>query len=125
MACGLVRRIRLEVTRGSPTRRRGEALRFLPAILLIVLAIYCWVEIVQSDPRQVRQLSRGVWALIVLIPLAGSVAWLIGGRPNGEEVRKAPQRPRPRVIAPDDDPDFLRGLNRRRPSPPDDGDQPT
>ncbi|MBA2445662.1 MAG: PLDc_N domain-containing protein [Nocardioidaceae bacterium] len=99
-------------------------MRFLPAILLIVIAIYCWVEIAQSDPRQVRQLSRGMWALVVLVPLAGPVAWLIGGRPNGEEVRKTPPRPRPRVIAPDDDPDFLRGLNPR-PAPPEDGDHPS
>ncbi len=98
-------------------------MRFLPAILLIVLAVYCWVEIVQSDPRQVRQLSRGMWALVVLLPLAGPVAWLVGGRPNGNDTPKPP-RARPRVIAPDDDPDFLRGLNPR-PAPPDDGDQPT
>lgn len=100
-------------------------MRFLPAILLIVLAVYCWVEIAQSDPRQVRQMSRGMWALVVLLPLAGPIAWLIGGRPNGDEARRAAPRPRPRVIAPDDDPDFLRGLNPKRPAPPDDGDPPT
>lgn len=99
-------------------------MRFLPVILLIVVAIYCWVEIAQSDPRQVRQLSRGMWALVVLVPLAGPVAWLVAGRPNGEEVRKTTPRPRPRVIAPDDDPEFLRGLNPR-PAPPEDGDHPT
>ncbi len=94
-------------------------MRFLPGILLIVLAIYCWIEIAQSDPRQVRQLPRGMWALIVLIPLVGPAAWLVYGRPNGSDVVQAAPKPRPKVVAPDDDPDFLRSI-RRPPKPPDD-----
>jgi hypothetical protein len=90
-------------------------MRFLVYIVPIVLLVYCWVEIAQSDPHQVRQLPRGVWALVVLIPVAGPVAWLVFGRPNGEEVVEAARRPRPRVIAPDDDPEFLRSLRRRPP----------
>ncbi len=92
-------------------------MRYLPMILLVVLAIYCWVEIVLSDPRQVRQLSRGLWALIVLAPLVGPLAWLATGRPNGTEVRQPTPKPRPRMVAPDDDPDFLRSL-KRPPKPP-------
>lgn len=94
-------------------------MRFLPAILVVVLHIYAWIEIAQSDPTQVRQLSRGLWALIVFIPLGGPVAWLVWGRPNGDPVTPLAPRPRPRVIAPDDDPDFLRNL-RPPPPPPDD-----
>ena len=97
-------------------------MRLLPLILLVVLAIYCWIEIAQSDPRQVRQLSRGLWTLIVFAPLIGPIAWLVYGRPNGTPVTQSAPRPRPRVVAPDDDPDFLRGLNRRR--PPSDPDDP-
>jgi hypothetical protein len=91
-------------------------MRFLVYIGPIVLLVYCWVEIAQSDPRQVRQLPRGIWAVVVLVPVAGPVAWLVYGRPNGEGVVEAAARPRPRVIAPDDDPEFLRSLRR----PPDD-----
>jgi phospholipase D-like protein len=87
-------------------------MRFLVYIVPMVLLVYCWVEIAQSDPRQVRQFSRGLWALIVLIPIAGPVGWLAYGRPNGDEVVQAAPKPRPRVIAPDDDPDFLRSLRR-------------
>lgn len=90
-------------------------MRFLPGILLVVLLIYCWIEIAQSDSAQVRQLSRGLWALIVLIPLAGPIAWLVYGRPNGDEVARAAPRPKPRVVAPDDDPEFLRSLRRQQP----------
>jgi Phospholipase_D-nuclease N-terminal len=90
-------------------------MRFLPAILLIVLAIYCWIELAQSDPRDVRQLPRGLWALLIVIPLVGPVGWLVYGRPNGEEVPAAPSRQRPRPMAPDDDVDFLRRLKKDPP----------
>jgi hypothetical protein len=93
-------------------------MRYLPMVLTVVLLIYCLIEIAQSDPRQVRQLSRGVWALIVLVPLVGPVTWLVYGRPNGTDVTPVAPRPKPRVVAPDDDPDFLRSLHRK----PDDKD---
>jgi cytochrome bd-type quinol oxidase subunit 2 len=93
-------------------------MRFLPGILMVVLYIYCWIEIAQSDPRQVRMLSRAMWAAIVLIPFAGAGAWLVYGRPNGEQVVQTAPKPKPRVVAPDDDPDFLRSL--RPPKPPKD-----
>jgi hypothetical protein len=90
-------------------------MRFLVYIVPIVLLVYCWVEIAQSDPRQVRQLPRGLWALVVLIPVGGPVGWLVFGRPNGDEVVQAAPQPRQRVVAPDDDPDFLRSLRQRPP----------
>ena len=98
-------------------------MRFLPGILLVVLHVYCWIEIAQSDSRQVRQLSRGAWALIVFIPLAGPIGWLMYGRPNGDEVKHNAPRPKPRVVAPDDDPDFLRSIRPKpkpKPKPPED-----
>jgi hypothetical protein len=94
-------------------------MRFLPAILAIVLAIYSWVEIAQSDPRQVRQLPRWSWALLILIPFVGAIGWLVYGRPNGTTPRQPTPQPKPRPLAPDDDPDFLRKL-KRRPPPPED-----
>ncbi len=94
-------------------------MRFLFPILGVVLAVYAWIEIAQSNPRQVRQLPRWAWALIVLIPFAGPGLWLTLGRPNGSAVTPMTPKPRPRVIAPDDDPDFLRSL-KRKPPPEDD-----
>jgi Phospholipase_D-nuclease N-terminal len=90
-------------------------MRFLPAILVIVLAIYSWIEIAQSDPREVRQLPRGLWALLVFIPLVGAAAWLVYGRPNGDTPPPPKPKARPHVVAPDDDPEFLRSLRQRRP----------
>lgn len=85
-------------------------MRFLPVILAIVLAIYAWIELAQSDPRDVRELPRGLWALLIAIPLLGPIGWLVYGRPNGQEVAASAPRKRPRPTAPDDDPEFLRNL---------------
>lgn len=92
-------------------------MRYLPALLLIVLAIYCWIELAQSDARDVRQLPRGMWALLIFVPLAGPVAWLVYGRPNGSQTPPMPPRQRPRPMAPDDDPDFLRNIKMDPPPP--------
>ncbi len=97
-------------------------MRFLLPILAIVLAVYAWIEIALSDARQVRQLPRWTWSLIVLVPVFGAVSWLAFGRPNGSKVVRTPPKPRPRIVAPDDDPDFLRSL--RKPPPPPEDDRP-
>lgn len=92
-------------------------MRFLPWVMALVLYIYCWFEIAQSDPAEVRQLPRGLWALIVVVPFLGAIAWLALGRPNGTSARRPVARSSPRTLAPDDDPEFLRSLRR----PPPDG----
>jgi len=87
----------------------------LPVVVAVVLAIYCLVQVVQSRPETVRSLPKWLWALVVLaIPVLGPVAWLVVGRPRDGR-RRPPRRPA-RPVAPDDDPDFLRGLeaDRRR-----------
>ena len=40
----------------------------------------------------------------------------VAGRPRG---RRSSPRPEPRVTGPDDDPDFLRDLDKKRREPPD------
>ena len=83
--------------------------RFLPIIMMVLLAIYCIVEVAQAPTYAVRRMPRWLWATaIIFLPLAGSVAWLIFGRPNNESRRQGHNSRRPK--APDDDNDFLRGL---------------
>ncbi len=93
-------------------------MRFLPGILLVVLAIYCWIELAQSDPREVRQANRWLWAALILVPLVGPLGWLIYGRPNGEGGQPVDVRRHDRPVAPDDDPDFLRNIRFDPPGDP-------
>jgi hypothetical protein len=83
--------------------------KFLPLVIVALLTIYCVVEVAQAPPFAVRRMPRWLWATaIICLPLAGSVCWLLLGRPNSESLGKRTRTLRP--TAPDDDVDFLRGL---------------
>lgn len=92
--------------------------RALILVIAVALAIFCLVQVAQSRGQPVRAMPRWAWVLvIVLVPLLGPIAWLVLGQPKQGGPPKRPQR---RTIAPDDDPDFLRDLNRKQPRDPDD-----
>ena len=98
-------------------------------LLGLAFTIYCLLDVVLTDSELVRNLPKPVWVLVVLlVPLAGGVVWLLAGRPA--EATAAPggarsragrrdhpagraRRPRPRPKGPDDDPEFLRRLDER------------
>lgn len=83
-------------------------MRVALVVLTIAIQLYGLIDCAQREDSDVRRLPRWGWLIIiVLIPTLGAVAYLIAGRPKrpGNGGRK----PR-RSIAPDDDPDFLRGL---------------
>ena len=78
-------------------------LRVLLFVAVVMLTIYCIVELAQTKGARVRAMPRWLWLFVeICVPVIGPFAWLLAGRP-------AP-RPRPRPLAPDDDEDFLRGL---------------
>ena len=78
-------------------------LRVLLFVAVVMLTIYCIVELAQTKGARVRAMPRWLWLFVVIcVPVIGPFAWFLAGRP-------AP-RPRPRPLAPDDDEDFLRGL---------------
>lgn len=119
---------------------RAVLLRFGGILFLAALAVwlYAVLDAVSSDRTQVRTLPKGAWVAIVLLTFVfGAVAWLLYGRPQAGGTRRPtlgssgrtawPARPgrsadapanglfgrgsgRP---APDDDPEFLAGLDRR------------
>ncbi|WP_088290327.1 PLD nuclease N-terminal domain-containing protein [Kineosporia sp. A_224] len=78
-------------------------------LITVGVMIYGLVDCWRSDEREVRGLPRPLWFLVILIPLVGGIAWLVYGAP------KAPGATGrgPRVLAPDDDPDFLRSLEQQ------------
>ena len=100
-------------------------LRLLPPLLIAVLWIYCLVDVITSREDGVRNLAKTWWLLIVLFfPLAGSIVWLVAGRPVVDrpltrDQGAAPGFPeyerRGRFAAadPEKDEDFLRKVRER------------
>jgi len=91
-------------------------------LVVIGVALYALIDCARTPRGEVETLPKPLWLLvIVMIPLIGGLLWILAGRSDGGPVR--PGR-RPRLIAPDDDPDFLRSLDppeRPKPAP---GDGP-
>jgi len=83
-------------------------MRVLLVVLSIAIQLYGLIDCAQREDSEVRSLPRWGWLLIiVLVPTIGAVAYLVAGRPKRPGYGgKKPKR----TIAPDDDPDFLRGL---------------
>lgn len=78
-------------------------IRVVAIIAVIMLTIYCVVDVAQSRRQQVRLMPHWMWSVVVICaPVVGPVAWLVGGRPETGRRRLGG--------APDDDDDFLRGL---------------
>lgn len=86
----------------------GKALLVVAAV---GLTVYCLFDVRSTAPHLVRGLPRPAWFLVVLVPVVGPLAWLVAGRPN--RPRRGPTRPRS-VTGPDDDPDFLWEIEKRR-----------
>jgi hypothetical protein len=83
-------------------------MRVLLVVLSIAIQLYGLIDCAQRDDSEVRSLPRWGWLIIiVLIPTIGAVAYLVAGRPK--RPGGGGKKPK-RTIAPDDDPDFLRGL---------------
>lgn len=82
-------------------------------MLLLVLAftIFTVVDIALMDRSRVRGLPKPAWiAVAILLPVVGGVLWLAVGRVRAGDVGGRVRRP----VAPDDDPEFLRRLNREK-----------
>lgn len=101
-------------------------MRYLPVILLVVLFIYGLIDCLRSDRADVRSIPKPAWILvIVLLPLIGVLLWFFLGRPqyattpgspsnNGTPASGRPASRSSRMVAPDDDPAFLRKLDTSR-----------
>jgi membrane-associated phospholipid phosphatase len=98
---------------------RLYSLFFLIDMALLVVAL---IDCLSAEEHAIRALPRVAWVfLILLFSPIGAIAWFVAGRPsrpvrlsNGTVWRPGAgfpenERPRPRT-APDDDPEFLRGL---------------
>jgi outer membrane biosynthesis protein TonB len=91
--------------------------RFLPFLISLALSVYALFSCIQTPDEDVPHLPKLVWiVLIVFVPFVGPIVWLLmlrtqlGRRDRGGR----PPKPTPRPVAPDDDPDFLKSLDRYR-----------
>ena len=85
-------------------------------VLLVLIAVGAWLyslfEVLTTDEADVRALSKISWILVVLLTFwIGAALWWLFGRPRRTQVVivEPPKPPQ----GPDDDPDFLRNLERR------------
>jgi Phospholipase_D-nuclease N-terminal len=84
----------------------------LVALIAVGAWLYCLFEVLTTDETDVRALSKFSWILIVLLTFwVGAGLWYLFGRPRRTEIViiEPPAPPQ----GPDDDPDFLRNLDRR------------
>jgi hypothetical protein len=77
-------------------------------ILSVALTLYTFIDCAKRDETQIKKLPKWGWLLVIFLTgIIGPIAYLAIGRTRG------PKPPRPgkkRILPPDDDPDFLRGL---------------
>ena len=101
-------------------------IRVLPAVVELGLLIFCLIDCIQQPDEAIRNLPKWGWVvLIIIVPLIGSIAYLVAGRPQRSgyatprrqvpwpSTRTAgfPEYERP-PRGPDDDDEYLRNLSR-------------
>jgi hypothetical protein len=89
-------------------------------LVFLALWIFCFIDVLTTPETACRNLPKLAWVFIVLLlPLIGTIAWLVAGRPwdrtqlpaNRPTATTAPTRRAP--TNPDDDEEFLAGLRLR------------
>ncbi|MBO3745724.1 PLDc_N domain-containing protein [Streptosporangiaceae bacterium NEAU-GS5] len=94
-------------------------------LALLAFWLYCLFDVITTPEESVRNLPKILWLIIVIVlPDIGGIAWFLLGRPRtmtidqvGDQIVHPSQLGRPSPggapRGPDDDPEFLRSLNRR------------
>ncbi len=98
-------------------------------VVELCLLVYCVLNVITTPEGDCRNLPKLLWLfLVIILPLAGGIAWLVAGRPVGPAnlpykgnlgrptSTTSPEYDRPgrsAAAAPDDDEAFLRGLRQR------------
>jgi len=101
--------------------------RLFPLLFLVDLAllVVALIDCLSSEEYEIRALPKIAWVFIILLfSPVGPIVWFVAGRPvrTGQPSSDAwrpgtgfPEASQPRrSVAPDDDPEFLRGLAKSR-----------
>ena len=81
------------------------------AVVWLLFTVFVTVFAASANKREVRNLPKWVWIIICLaVPIVGGLLYLVLGRPLGGPRGRGGKS---RVVAPDDDPAFLRDLSSK------------
>lgn len=92
-------------------------LRYLPFLLVLAVWIYAFVDCLNTPEEEVRVLPKVIWVIVILLfgeVLVGPLGWLIAGKVRGARAG-APGAAGGRWVAPDDNPEFLKSLDKDHP----------
>ncbi|MEI6119665.1 MAG: PLD nuclease N-terminal domain-containing protein [Actinomycetes bacterium] len=79
-------------------------------IISIILQLYSLFDCARTEQEQVRKLPKWAWLIVILLFGGfGGLMWIFVGRPKTQGKGRGYGQ-KPRIIPPDDDPDFLRKL---------------
>jgi hypothetical protein len=72
-------------------------------VAAVAFIVYALVDCLVAEKFRFKVFNKGAWALIIIVlPVIGAILWFILGRRS-----QVPSSRRP-MMAPDDDPDFLK-----------------
>jgi hypothetical protein len=98
----------------------SSGMSVLLGLTLLAFWLYCLFDVITTPDEAARNLPKILWVLIVVLLFAvGGLFWLLLGRSLGPHAprtifRDGTPKPRPEAPkGPDDDPDFLKDLDRR------------
>lgn len=78
---------------------------------LIIWGIFTTVFAASADKTEVRLFPKWLWVVLcLLVPFFGGLLYLMVGRPL--PANPGPRGGQSRIIAPDDDPNFLRDIQK-------------
>lgn len=81
------------------------------AVVWLLFTVFVTVFAASANKNEVRNLPKWLWVLICLaVPIVGGLLYLVLGRPLGGPRSRGGKS---RVVAPDDDPAFLRDLSSK------------
>lgn len=77
---------------------------------LVIFTVFTTVFAASANKAEVRLLPKWAWVLLCLVvPFFGGLLYLMVGRP----LSRGPKPQKRKTVAPDDDPNFLRDLDKK------------
>ena len=81
------------------------------AVVWLLFTVFVTVLAASASKNEVRNLPKWLWVVLCLVvPIVGGLLYLVLGRPIG---RSNNRKGTTRIVAPDDDPAFLRDLSSK------------